>query len=677
MAIISLPAAAGSATGSKSSSGWSNTGWVQITASTAADYKLLCVVFNVTQTAGPAVGAADVTSENLVEIGTGAGGAEVIQVQMGSAHRADTLVNHIQWNATEYWLPEPIVIPAGTRVAFRAHGGTLVALDYVCRLILDDEVAGSVTGTLAETELDDTLAASGTFTPPTVTGTLAETELNDTLAGAGAHGVSGSLAETETNDTTGAAGLHFGPLPVTEPFTVAGGFDVLPIETWGIVDVDVGAAAANIEVFSDEARLDVEGTGGAYVRVAERGIFVVHEIDDINITMVWRTDTELPLLHFFFKCDATLQNGYVLVIDTDPGGNVVSLCEITAGTIGSALATQPWTGIPSGDFRVRIQSDGNLLRFVNWPDGDPQPGFTEISDSTYTGAGQRTTGFGIESVNDNTAIAFLDDVVWDEFAHDPVSGTLAATEDDDTLAASGTFTDPSSGATGTLAETEDNDTLAGAGAHGVSGSLAETEADDTLAASGSSTVGSLAETEADDTVAAAGAHGVSGSLAETELDDTLAASGTFTPDSVSGTLAVTEQNDTLVASGSSTAGSLAVTEADDTLAADGAHGVSGTVAVTEQNDTLEAIGETFSGFEGTVDVTEQNDTLAATGEHIRPQRARRGFRGIAPRKWNHRYLVIEDERRKLLELLPEVDLSEPEVVIVAWYPEDEELMMLC
>lgn len=79
----------------------------------------------------------------------------------------------------------------------------------------------------------------------------------------------------------------------------------------------------------------------------------------------------------------------------------------------------------------------------------------------------------------------------------PIAGTLAVTEDDDTLVSTGTLP-----IAGTLAANEDSDTLVATGTlPSASGSLAATEDDDTLVATGSLPItGTLAVTEDDDTL---------------------------------------------------------------------------------------------------------------------------------------------------------------------------------
>jgi hypothetical protein len=130
--------------------------------------------------------------------------------------------------------------------------------------------------------------------------------------------------------------------------------------------------------------------------------------------------------------------------------------------------------------------------------------------------------------------------------------------------------DISTGSTGTLAVTEADDTIVASGAQTHVGTIAVTDADDTIVADGNQThTGTLAVTEADDTMAASGdvsgSGANTGTLAVTEADDTMVAVGTWT---ITGTIAVTDDADTIVAVGTITiTGTIAVTEADDTMAA--------------------------------------------------------------------------------------------------------------
>lgn len=148
---------------------------------------------------------------------------------------------------------------------------------------------------------------------------------------------------------------------------------------------------------------------------------------------------------------------------------------------------------------------------------------------------------------------------------------------------------------------------------GVTGTVAYTNANDTLAASGTTTiVGTLAKTNANDTSAASGSPIVNGAVAYANNNDTLAASGSV-GSSVSGTVAYTNANDTLSASGTTTVtGTVARTNANDTGAASGTTTVTGTLVYTNINDSVSASGAA-GAVTGTVSYTNNNDTAAATG----------------------------------------------------------------
>lgn len=69
-------------------------------------------------------------------------------------------------------------------------------------------VANPVTGTLTGAQAAHTLAASGTAGPLEPTGTVAETQADQTLAAAGAETLSGALARAQAAQTTSAAGVE-------------------------------------------------------------------------------------------------------------------------------------------------------------------------------------------------------------------------------------------------------------------------------------------------------------------------------------------------------------------------------------------------------------------------------------------------------------------------------------
>lgn len=77
-----------------------------------------------------------------------------------------------------------------------------------------DAAAAAVTGTLAETQDDQTSTASGTHTPPAITGTVAETQDDQTSTASGTHtppSFTGTVSETQDDQTSTASGTHTPP----------------------------------------------------------------------------------------------------------------------------------------------------------------------------------------------------------------------------------------------------------------------------------------------------------------------------------------------------------------------------------------------------------------------------------------------------------------------------------
>ena len=138
-----------------------------------------------------------------------------------------------------------------------------------------------------------------------------------------------------------------------------------------------------------------------------------------------------------------------------------------------------------------------------------------------------------------------------------------------TLAAAGTV-GAASAITGTLAVTEANDSIAAAGTVLVSGTLSRTQANQTLAAAGGTVIGgTLTVNQAAQTLVAVGGPRVGGTLGVAQAPQTLLALG---GPRVGGTLGVAQQTHTLLATGTVGAGaaitgSLVVTQAPQSLVA--------------------------------------------------------------------------------------------------------------
>lgn len=189
---------------------------------------------------------------------------------------------------------------------------------------------------------------------------------------------------------------------------------------------------------------------------------------------------------------------------------------------------------------------------------------------------------------------------------------VGLTQADQTSTASGTVTDPISG---TVAVTQADQTSTATGILGYTGTLAVTQADQTSTASGVlGYSGSAAITQADQTSTATGQLGASGSLAVTQADQTSTASGSVTDPPITGTVAVIQSDQTSTASGTVVnhfSGTVAVTQADQTSTASGGTGTVGTVAVTQADQTSTASG-TFACV-GSATASQEDQTSTASG----------------------------------------------------------------
>lgn len=128
--VLPNPSLAGLTVTSAASS-WGYGSWVEFI-QTAEDCSILGVRWMWT-----AVPSVDVTEEVMLDIGTGASGAESVKVQVPSSFRQDTAVGYYL-TTMSFFLPEPYTITAGTRVAIRAADSNAAARTYQgVRLFID------------------------------------------------------------------------------------------------------------------------------------------------------------------------------------------------------------------------------------------------------------------------------------------------------------------------------------------------------------------------------------------------------------------------------------------------------------------------------------------------------------------------------------------------------------
>lgn len=424
-----------------------------------------------------------------------------------------------------------------------------------------------ITGTVAVTNANDTSTASGKIR---VLGTLARTNANDTLNAAGDVDIDGTLAKTNANDTSNASGK---------------------------VSVKGTSAAANAN--------DTSSASGTVEAPAVTGTLATVNADDTsNASGTVGNNSVTGTLAVTNASDTSNAAGKVRVtgsLATANGGDSSNASGVVniAGTL--AQTNQDDTSSASGTLRT----SGTLAR-------------TNISDTSNVtakiraaGTLSRTNGSDSSTASGIVQNAEILRVVWAQMEVPEgagIAGSIARTEAGDTMSASGKVN-----IAGTLARTNANDTMSASGTsqQGISGSLAETNAADTSNATGRVRwVGTLARSNQADTSNAAGKISVKGTSAQTGNNDTSNVSAKV---SVKGSLARTNGNDTMVATSSAVVtGTMARTGGSDTLTASAKIRVIGSMARTGGTDTSNASGKLR--IIGSMAQTAANDSLNATGD---------------------------------------------------------------
>jgi len=333
------------------------------------------------------------------------------------------------------------------------------------------------------------------------------------------------------------------------------------------------------------------------------------------------------------SCTDTAGNTYTALTQIGPGGGgAIARWFYSHNITGNAsnVCTGTWSAATRYKHAIQIEISGLKNQAPVSSVGAVPTSSTTASVTIAMGSAVGVVFALATSTNDRTWTAgsgFTEIADWGTSAAAEYYTALNATGNVTTaITASGSsnltfsatgFEEAASGASGTLARTNANDTLSASGTTTITGSLAKTNVNDTSSATGTTTVvGSLAVTNTNDTGAISGSVGepVSGTLAVTNTNDTSAAQGTTT---VVASLAKTNVNDTSAATGTTTVvGSLATTNINDTLSASGSVGnaVAGTVAVTNINDTSSATGTTT--VLAILSFTNTNDSLSASGSPL-------------------------------------------------------------
>lgn len=138
--IESLPTTANGITPISAASAWGFGLWTELTSATTTDIYVISLLFQITN-----IPALDTTVEQLFEIGIGAAGAEVTDIQIPYNVRNDTLVGYYHTRPNHIFLPEPVLIASGTRIAIRVADSLATAITYQGVKIMYKEGASAFT----------------------------------------------------------------------------------------------------------------------------------------------------------------------------------------------------------------------------------------------------------------------------------------------------------------------------------------------------------------------------------------------------------------------------------------------------------------------------------------------------------------------------------------------------
>lgn len=239
--------------------------------------------------------------------------------------------------------------------------------------------AGGVSGTLAKTNVNDTLSAAGTTT---VVGSVAKTNVNDTLAASGSGIVTGTVAVTNANDTLAASG-SVTPIDQVYPFDFG-----LPV-AW-------------------------------YTDAGFNALYAFHQL---GVSVVNRGDV--------VTCIGTL--AVTNVNDTSAASGTTTILSTLAVTNVNDTSAAQGTTIVVGSLAT---TNANDTLSANGSVGSAVGGSAAITNQNDTlAASGTTTILGIlarTNTNDTSAIS----------ATTTVTGTVAITNQNDTLSAGGTVGTP-------------------------------------------------------------------------------------------------------------------------------------------------------------------------------------------------------------------------------------------
>lgn len=459
------------------------------------------------------------------------------------------------------------------------------------------EPSNDSVGSAAATDTRDTIAGTGTATPPPSDASAAITDTRDTISGTGtadAPPSDASAALTDTRDTLAGTGEAVDPT-ATATAAVTDTRDTLAGSGAAVAPTATGTASPT------DTRDTLAGSGSASPPGADASVAL--------------TDTRDTLSGVGAAVDPTATASAALTDTRD-----------TLAGVGEAVQpTADGTGAPT-DTRDTLSGVGSATE----PTVTGSLAETDTRD-TISGAGAavQPTATGTAALTDTR-----DTLAGSGSFSAPRVGTLAATDTRDTLSASGTSVGPA--ATATAAPTDTRDTLAGTGEATqptATASMAETDTRDTLAGVGEAlspgSYATMAETDTRDTLTGTGeavVPSITATMASTDTRDTLAGVGVSTPPVATGSLAETDTRDTLAGSGVAVQpqaeGEGSPTDERDTLAGTGQAVVptqTGSMGATDTRDTIAGVAQAgIPASDASMAAADTRDTLAASGAVVKP-----------------------------------------------------------
>ena len=136
---LASPAAVTGLTVTSGAGAWGFGAWVEVTASSTATIYLQGITFE--PTTDP---SNDATVQFLFEVGIGAPSAEVTKVQIPYSFRRDTHAGYYFIDPIRIFLPEPYLIPTGTRIAVRITDSVASSLNYSIKIFYNEETTLTV-----------------------------------------------------------------------------------------------------------------------------------------------------------------------------------------------------------------------------------------------------------------------------------------------------------------------------------------------------------------------------------------------------------------------------------------------------------------------------------------------------------------------------------------------------